>query len=173
MRHTPLWITPPHNRWTAPALKATLNAALLALSAACMPGAALAARAEEARIATTTAKQATHTQPRATPRRDGVWQGSISFYGPGFHGKRTANGERFNAQALTMAHRTLPFGTMVRVTNLRNGRSVVLRVNDRGPWARGRIADVSVAAARALGMHGHGVVRARLEVGTAATHRRR
>lgn len=114
-----------------------------------------------------------HATPQDIEATRQVGQGPISFYGPGFHGKRTANGERFNAQALTMAHRTLPFGTMVRVTNLRNGRSVVLRVNDRGPWARGRIADVSVAAARALGMHGHGVVRARLEVGTAATQRRR
>ncbi|GEP05633.1 hypothetical protein MOX02_36710 [Methylobacterium oxalidis] len=77
-----------------------------------------------------------------------------SWYGPGFHGRRTANGERFNTRALTAAHRTLPFGTRVRVTNQTNGRSVVVRINDRGPYAGGRVIDLSSASAQAIGVSG-------------------
>jgi rare lipoprotein A len=80
--------------------------------------------------------------------------GIASWYGPGFHGRTTANGERFNTHALTAAHRTLPFGTKVRVTNRNNGRSVVVRINDRGPYVGGRVIDLSNASARALGMSG-------------------
>ena len=81
-------------------------------------------------------------------------KGRASWYGPGFHGKRTANGERFNQNALTAAHRSLPFGTKVKVTNVRNGRSVIVRINDRGPFHGGRIIDLSRAAARILGIGG-------------------
>lgn len=81
-------------------------------------------------------------------------QGIASWYGPGFHGRRTASGERFNQNALTAAHRSLPFGTKVRVTNPRNGRSVVVRINDRGPHVRGRIIDLSAGAAKVLGVSG-------------------
>ena len=91
-------------------------------------------------------------------------KGRVSWYGPGFHGRRTANGEVFDTNDLTMAHRTLPFGTEVRVTNLANGRSVVLRVNDRGPYVRGRIADLSHAAAARLDFVDDGATRARSEV---------
>ena len=91
-------------------------------------------------------------------------KGRVSWYGPGFHGRRTANGEVFDTNEMTMAHRTLPFGTEVRVTNLTNGRSVVLRVNDRGPYVRGRIADLSHAAAARLGFVDDGVTPARIEV---------
>ena len=90
--------------------------------------------------------------------------GVASWYGPGFHGRRSASGERFNQNALTAAHRTLPFGTQVRVTNLRNGHSVVVRINDRGPFTRGRVIDLSRAAAGALGMLGSGVAPVQLEV---------
>ena len=90
--------------------------------------------------------------------------GRVSWYGPGFHGRRTASGEVFNTNDLTMAHRSLPLGSKVRVTNLANGRSVVLRVNDRGPYARGRIADLSHAAAARLDFVDDGVVRARIEL---------
>ena len=79
-------------------------------------------------------------------------RGKASWYGPGFHGKRTASGERFDMEALTAAHRTLPFGTRIRVRNSQNGREVVVRINDRGPWARDRIIDLSKAAAAALGL---------------------
>lgn len=78
--------------------------------------------------------------------------GRASWYGPGFHGRTTANGERFNQGALTAAHKSLPFGTKLRVTNKRNGRSVVVRVNDRGPFVRGRMLDLSKGAAGQIGM---------------------
>jgi rare lipoprotein A len=90
--------------------------------------------------------------------------GRVSWYGPGFHGRRTANGEIFDTNELTMAHRTLAFGSRVRVTNLDNGRSIVVRVNDRGPYVRGRIADLSHAAAAELGFVDDGVVHARIEL---------
>lgn len=79
-------------------------------------------------------------------------RGKASWYGPGFQGRRTASGERFDMNALTAAHRTLPFGTRIRVRNSLNGREVVVRINDRGPWARNRIIDLSKAAAAALGL---------------------
>ena len=90
--------------------------------------------------------------------------GKASWYGPGFHGRLTANGERYNQNALTAAHRSLPFGTRVRVTNLNNGRSVVVRINDRGPFIGGRIIDLSAAAAHNLGMVHHGVVPVNIQV---------
>lgn len=77
-------------------------------------------------------------------------RGRASWYGPGFHGKRTASGERFDMNDLTAAHRTLPFGTRVRVRNTQNGREVVVRINDRGPQISDRIIDLSKAAAAAL-----------------------
>lgn len=83
--------------------------------------------------------------------------GQASWYGPGFHGRLTANGERYNQNAMTAAHRSLKFGTRVRVTNLNNGRSVVVRINDRGPFIKGRVIDVSAAAARTLNMMHSGV----------------
>ena len=94
----------------------------------------------------------------------GVEKGKISLYGQAFAGKPTASGTPFDPEALTMAHRTLPFGTRVRVTNVENGRSVVVVVNDRGPFVAGRIADLSLAAARAIGMVTDGVVDAVLEI---------
>ncbi len=90
--------------------------------------------------------------------------GRVSWYGPGFQGRRTASGEVFNTHAFTMAHRSLPLGSRVRVTNLDNGRSVVLRVNDRGPYVRGRIADLSRAAAAKLGFAKDGLAQARIEL---------
>jgi rare lipoprotein A len=82
--------------------------------------------------------------------------GMASWYGPGFHGRRTANGERYNMHALTAAHPTLPFGTRLEVRNVRTGQSVVVRINDRGPFAKNRILDLSYAAAREAGVHGPG-----------------
>ncbi|WP_447752940.1 septal ring lytic transglycosylase RlpA family protein [Pseudomonas nicosulfuronedens] len=90
-------------------------------------------------------------------------EGTASYYGKAHHGKRTASGERFNQNALTAAHRTLAFGTRVRVTNLNNGRSVVVRINDRGPFSRGRVIDVSKAAAEQLNMLRSGTAPVRLE----------
>ena len=96
--------------------------------------------------------------------RAGVQEGTVSWYGGQFHDRPTASGERFDKRDLTMAHPTLPFGTKVRVTNLRNGRSVVVRVNDRGPFVGHRIADLSQAAASLIGMVGKGIAQARIEV---------
>ncbi|APB33223.1 rare lipoprotein A [Gloeomargarita lithophora Alchichica-D10] len=93
-----------------------------------------------------------------------VLQGWASWYGPGFQGRRTASGEPFNPQALTAAHRTLPFGTQVRVTNLRNGQAVVVRINDRGPHIPGREIDISTGAAQAVGLIQMGTAPVRLEV---------
>lgn len=90
--------------------------------------------------------------------------GMASWYGPGFHGNRSASGEVFNQNALTAAHRTLPFGTEVRVTNLNNGQSVIVRINDRGPFSGGRIIDLSRAAAGAIGMIGSGVAPVQVEI---------
>ncbi|OYX86756.1 MAG: hypothetical protein B7Y75_03040 [Azorhizobium sp. 35-67-5] len=87
--------------------------------------------------------------------------GVASYY---WQGKGTASGERFNANAMTAAHRSLPFNTKVQVTNLRNGRSVVVRINDRGPFIRGRIIDVSKAAAGELGFKGHGLTKVSIKV---------
>lgn len=90
--------------------------------------------------------------------------GMASWYGPGFQGNPTASGERFNQYALTAAHRSLAFGTQVRVTNINNGRSVVVRINDRGPFTGGRILDLSRGAAQAIGVVSSGVAPVRLEV---------
>jgi len=86
-----------------------------------------------------------------------------SYYGPGFNGRRTASGRVFRQLELTAAHRTWSFGTQVRVTNLRNGRDVVVTITDRGPYVRGRGLDLSVGAARALGATGAGVIPVRLD----------
>lgn len=90
--------------------------------------------------------------------------GMASWYGPGFHGNMSASGERFNQNALTAAHRTLPFGTIVQVTNLDNGRTVSVRINDRGPFSGDRVIDLSAGAARVLGLIQSGVAPVRLEV---------
>jgi len=90
--------------------------------------------------------------------------GLASYYADKYQGHKTASGERFDTARLTAAHRTLPFGTRVRVTNLDNGRSVVVRVNDRGPFVSGRVIDLSPAAAKQLDMLRAGVARVKLEV---------
>ncbi|HEU4940742.1 MAG TPA: septal ring lytic transglycosylase RlpA family protein [Candidatus Eisenbacteria bacterium] len=89
--------------------------------------------------------------------------GYASFYNRSFEGRRTASGERYDRHRLTAAHRTLPFGSRVRVTNLENGASVVLEVNDRGPFRKGRVIDVSERAARELGFYRAGTARVRVE----------
>ncbi|MFT3720647.1 septal ring lytic transglycosylase RlpA family protein [Pseudorhodoferax sp.] len=91
-------------------------------------------------------------------------EGRTSYYAHQLAGQLTASGERFDPEAMTMAHKTLPFGALVRVVNPANHRSVVVRVNDRGPWTAGRIGDLSVAAARELGILRKGIARVRMEV---------
>lgn len=104
--------------------------------------------------------------PEETERKEsGFTQtGMISYYADKFHGKKTASGARFDKNAMTAAHRTLPFGTKLKVTNLKNGKSVTVTVNDRGPYAHGRILDLSEAAAREIGMLDTGTAKVRIEV---------
>ena len=106
-------------------------------------------------ISGTAQAQASSNLKQADSRASvGFQAGKASWYGPGFHGRKTASGEIFNANAMTAAHRTLPFGTHVKVTSRATGRSVIVRINDRGPFVRGRIIDLSKASARALGVAG-------------------
>lgn len=93
-----------------------------------------------------------------------VGTGIASYYGAELGGSRTASGERFNPDDLTAAHRTLAFGSRVAVTNLANGQEVIVRVNDRGPWGKARIVDISYAAAKQIGMHRSGTAKVRLEL---------
>ncbi len=102
-----------------------------------------------------------------------VETGRLAWYGRKFAGRRTASGERYDPNALTMAHKTLPFGTHVKVTNLANHKSVVLRVNDRGPTQADRVGDVSLAAAKRLGMLKPGVIDAELSVVSVGTKKKR
>ena len=102
-----------------------------------------------------------HRAPPAPP--GSIQVGVASWYGPEFQGERTASGERFDQRELSAAHPTLPLGTRARVTNLANGRSVVVRINDRGPFVHGRAIDLSHSAARTLGMVGRGTTRVRIE----------
>lgn len=90
--------------------------------------------------------------------------GIASFYGGKFHGRRTANGEIFNKNGLTAAHKTLPFGTMVKVTNLINDKTILVRINDRGPFVHGRMIDLTIAAAKKIGLVGRGTGKVKVEV---------
>ncbi len=123
------------------------------------PAPARAAKPEPTRRAAPKAKPPKKAPPRVTPQI-----GKASYYARRFHGRRTASGERYDERAMTCAHPTLPFGTTVRVEHLGNGKSVVLRVNDRGPHTGRRIVDVSRAAAQALDLIQAGEARVKLVV---------
>jgi rare lipoprotein A len=135
----------------------------------------------------TAAEQSRYEEPSQRPQQEGLYKvgkpyqalgqwytptenysydetGIASWYGPGFHGKRTANGEPYDSYTMTAAHPTLQLPSVARVTNLDNGRSVVVRINDRGPFKRGRIMDVSKRAAEMLGMIGAGTAKVRVQV---------
>lgn len=101
---------------------------------------------------------------RRAPEARVIERGIASWYGPGFHGRTTANGERYDMHALTAAHPSLPFGTWVEIRNLDNGKTCRVRINDRGPFVRGRIVDLSYAAARSIDMVGPGTARVELAV---------
>ena len=117
------------------------------------------------------AKQSTNTKastkqsqaPTIVPT-SGSFRGHISYYGPGFDGKQTASGEIYDQMDMTCAHKKLPFGTKLKITLIATGRSVEVRVNDRGPYIKGRLVDVSVAAARELGLEKLGVGEAQIEI---------
>ncbi len=90
--------------------------------------------------------------------------GLASYYGGRFHGRRTASGERYDKKKLTAAHKSFPFGTLVRATNLKNGKSVIVRINDRGPYARGRVIDLSTRAAQTIDLIRPGITKVKLEI---------
>ncbi len=108
---------------------------------------------------------ASSTSGQSTDTGEGylVAEGKASYYSSHFHGRKTASGESFNYRYFTAAHRSLPFGTSVRVINLENGKNVVVRINDRGPHLKGRIIDVSPAAAKEIGLFGNGTATVRIE----------
>jgi rare lipoprotein A len=140
-------------------------ATAVALVAALISGQALAqASAPPAAASAAPAPVPAVPAPAAPAATGDVQKGKLAWYGRKFAGRRTASGEAYNPDALTMAHRTLPFGTYVKVTNTANRRSVVLRVNDRGPTDPGRLGDVSLAAAQRLAMTRSGVTDAELAV---------
>jgi rare lipoprotein A len=136
------------SRWTQ--RRALLVAIAVLTFAACTP-----------KAPTTTTPKRTPTGIQTTP---GVQVGMASWYGGKHHGGPTASGERFNKNDLTAAHRTLKMGTRVRVTRKKNQRSVIVRINDRGPYSKGRIIDLSEAAAKVLDMIDDGIAQVRLEV---------
>ena len=150
-------------------LAASTAAALFAFSSLAQAQSASAPAAAPA--ATPAATPAVSAAPAKAAAKEAVkavagdaTEGKLAFYGSKFAGRKTASGERFNPKAMTMAHKTLPFGTLVKVTNLKTKRSVVVRVNDRGPSTPDRIGDVSSAAATKLKMRRAGVIDAKLEV---------
>ena len=111
-----------------------------------------------------TRREAPEPPPRAEREHARVQTGIASFYGGEFEGRLTASGAIYRSRRMTCAHRTLPFGTVLRVTDVETRKSVVVEVNDRGPYAKGRIVDLSMAAARKLGMVDRGVARVTVEV---------
>lgn len=121
---------------------------------------------------TSSAPKGTTTAPKSAPDSGEpsvsgeafyVAEGRASYYADEFHGRKTSSGEVYNMHEFTAAHRTLPFGAKVRITNLDNGKSANVRINDRGPWKRNRILDMSLATAKKLGMIGPGSARVRIE----------
>jgi len=104
-----------------------------------------------------------NVKPKMKPKQP-TMTGIASFYGPGFHGKKTSSGGIYNQNALTAAHRTIPMHSLVNVTNLKNNKSVVVRINDHGPKLKSRILDISVAGAKALGFIKNGIAKVSLKV---------
>jgi rare lipoprotein A len=154
---------------------AALACAALWIPAACAPAASGDAWPElEPRPAEAAPAPGPDTARPTGPTLPAGWreEGAASWYGPNFAGRPTANGEIFDPDRLTAAHRTLPFGTRVHVTNLENGRTVTVRINDRGPFAHGRIIDLSRAAAEAVDLIATGLARVRLEPAGAPEGRR-
>jgi rare lipoprotein A len=146
-------------RRLAESLAIALSVASLGAGAASGPG------SPEAAKVTVPLVSATSGQKSSKRRGSKPFQvGTASWYGEQFQGKTTASGEPYNMGDFTAAHPTLPLGTFVKVTNLKNGRTVVVRINDRGPVVDGRIIDVSYHTARALGFKEHGLQRVRLDI---------
>jgi len=149
-------------------LRSALAAAILSLGSS-----TVLAQANAVGAAASAPTSAPTAAPAAAATDSAAERGKIAWYGRKFAGRKTASGEAFNPEALTMAHKTLPFGTRVKITNPKNNKSVTVRVNDRGPTQADRVGDVSYAAARQLGMLKSGVIEAELAVvGTAPAKKR-
>lgn len=147
-------------RRLAESLAVLFAVASLGAGAASGPNSSEAAKVTAPEMVSKTANRQSKKQPKEKPFQ----VGTASWYGEYFQGKDTASGEPYDMYALTAAHPTLPLGSFVRVTNLRNGRSVVVRVNDRGPVVEGRIIDVSYNTARVLGFEHKGLQTVRLDL---------
>jgi rare lipoprotein A len=145
-----------------PSVRRLIVAAVLGTSCGVLVG----LRRDEApvRVAAQVPPPLATAAPVEQPPADPVQVGTASFYGHWHHGRLTASGERFDLSGLTAAHRTLPFGTVARVTDVSSGRSVTVRITDRGPYLRGRVIDLSYAAAQQLGMVEAGLAKVRIEV---------
>jgi rare lipoprotein A len=155
-------------RRLAEGLAVLLSIATLGAGAASGPSSLEAAKVTQPPVINNTAGGHNHSQSnnpksKVAPTR-GYQVGTASWYGEQFQGKQTASGEPFDMRDFTAAHPSLPLGTFVKVTNLRNGKAVVVRINDRGPVVDDRIIDVSYSAARALGFHERGVQKVRLDL---------
>src|SRR5256714_15308847 len=146
-------------RRLAESLAVLLSVASLGAGAASGPNSSEAATVTKPTVTTTVSRQS-----KKAIKNNPYEVGTASWYGEYFQGKETASGEPFDMQALTAAHPTLALGSLVRVTNLRNGRAVVVRINDRGPVVEGRIIDVSYNTARVLGFEGRGLQKVRLDL---------
>jgi rare lipoprotein A (peptidoglycan hydrolase) len=149
-------------RRLAEGLAVLLSVASLGAGAASGPSSLEAAKVKTPLVGTTTSGHRTTKSSSHKPKAYQV--GTASWYGEQFQGKQTASGEPFDMHDFTAAHPSLPLGTLVKVTNLRNGKAVVVRINDRGPVVEGRIIDVSYTAAQALGFKERGVQTVRLEL---------
>ena len=115
-------------------------------------------------VTTTTKKQKQKNKKSSFNKSKKVYKGISSYYGPKFHGKLTANGEIFDMYGVTAAHKTFPFNTITRVTNENNGKSHIIRINDRGPYVGNRILDCSFGAAKKLGFVGEGTASVKIEI---------
>ena len=128
------------------------------------PAASLPAGADVSPLKTVVAPKGREPKPSEFSSESKIHFGEASWYGPGFHGKLTASGEVFDENQFTAAHKTLPLGSRVRVTNLENGNIVDVAINDRGPFVAGRIIDLSKAAAKTLGIIHEGIAKVKLEL---------
>jgi rare lipoprotein A len=155
-------------RRLAEGLAVVLSVASLGAGAASRPSSLEAAKVTQLPVMRTGGQRIRKTN---SPKSRAYQVGTASWYGEQFQGRQTASGEPFDMRDFTAAHPTLPLGTFVRVTNLKNGKSVVVRVNDRGPVVDGRIIDVSYNAARALGFKERGVQRVRLDLSQPKNYR--
>jgi len=147
-------------RRLAESLAVVLSVASLGAGAASGPSSLEAAKVTQPQVVTTVGHNSTKKPKKSQPYQ----VGTASWYGDYFQGKQTASGEPYNMHDLTAAHPSLPLGTYVRVTNLHNGKAIVVRINDRGPVVDGRIIDVSYNAAQALGFKDRGLQKVRLDL---------